>query len=321
MIYCVLLNPTLDKILEIPNFEVGGTFQIASQHEFPVGKAISVALTLRELGEQVKVISFISKEDFSQYDSFLKNRDIDHIFIPVDGKTRSNTTIIDPINKTTTHIRFPGFKVTQKNIENLEQIIKEQVNVDDIVVVSGSFAPGIPSDYHIRLSDIVTQKKAKIIIDTSGKPLETLLSVHPFIIKANLEEMGKIIGKNLIETQELTGEPDFQTLKKLASTCRNNIKINSRFNILTLGKYGAILIDPDNCLYARVKMDNAVYTVGCGDAFLGGVIAGIQRNYTTEDILRLATACGAANTQMLGAGILSKKDVDKFVSMVKIETL
>lgn len=321
MIYCILLNPTIDRILEIPNFEVGGTYQITSYHEFPVGKAISVALTLRELGEQVMVIAFISNEDYSQYDSFLINRNIDHIFISINGKTRSNTTIIDPIKKTTTHIRFHGFKVIKEDIEKLEQIIKENVKIDDIVVLSGSFSPGIPSNYHIRLSDIVLMKKANIIIDTSGTPLETLVSAKPLVIKANLEEMGKIIGKNLIDTQELLEDPDKLMLQNLALKCKQGLKLNNLFNILTLGKYGAILISSDKILYARVNVENAIYTVGCGDAFLGGLLAGIQRRYGIEEILRLATACGAANTQMLGAGILSKKDVDKFAPMVKIELL
>jgi 1-phosphofructokinase family hexose kinase len=321
MIQCVLLNPTIDRILQIPNFEVGGTFQVSAFDEFPVGKAISVALTLKEIKEKVSVIAFIGKEEISQYEAFLNGRDIKHILIPIEGKTRSNTTILDTNQATTTHIRFPGFAVNQSHLKIMEKHIQDNINKDDFVILSGSFPNGVPNDYHLQLSKIIEQRQARFIVDTSGKPLETLQSVHPYIIKANLEEMSSIIGKKLIEKQELTEIPNKTTIKNLALSCRESIKIKNLFNVLTLGKYGAILFNSNTIMYSYLEVKNAIYTVGCGDAFMGGLVAGMNRNYPIEDIFRLATACGAANTQCLGAGILNNQDVEKFKPQVKIQKI
>jgi fructose-1-phosphate kinase PfkB-like protein len=50
-------------------------------------------------------------------------------------------------------------------------------------------------------------------------------------------------------------------------------------------------------------------------------MAGLEQNLSDEDCLRLATACGAANTQTDGPGLLKKADVDAFYPKVKIKRL
>ena len=55
MIYAILLNPSIDQIYEINNFSIGGTFKVNNNIVYPVGKAISFALAVRELDKKVKL--------------------------------------------------------------------------------------------------------------------------------------------------------------------------------------------------------------------------------------------------------------------------
>ena len=59
MIFCILLNPTLDMVAHIKDFSAGSTYNISQPEHFPVGKAISVALTLSTLNLPVHVVSLI----------------------------------------------------------------------------------------------------------------------------------------------------------------------------------------------------------------------------------------------------------------------
>ena len=53
-IIALLLNPTIDQIFEIDNFYVGGTFKVNESIIYPVGKAISFAIGIRELNDDNK---------------------------------------------------------------------------------------------------------------------------------------------------------------------------------------------------------------------------------------------------------------------------
>jgi fructose-1-phosphate kinase PfkB-like protein len=62
-----------------------------------------------------------------------------------------------------------------------------------------------------------------------------------------------------------------------------------------------------------------VSTVGSGDAFLAGFLSGTYSGAGDEDALREAVACGAASTQLLGAGVLAGGDVDAIARQVVVE--
>ena len=69
-IISILLNPTIDQIYEIENFEVGGTFKVKNSIIFPVGKAISFSLGFQELNNSkaiIKVIALIGKGEITLY--------------------------------------------------------------------------------------------------------------------------------------------------------------------------------------------------------------------------------------------------------------
>jgi 1-phosphofructokinase/tagatose 6-phosphate kinase len=72
-------------------------------------------------------------------------------------------------------------------------------------------------------------------------------------------------------------------------------------------------------LLARVdSMSEVVSSVGSGDAFLAGYLSGIYVGASEEDALREAVACGAASTQLLGAGVLAPGDVEAIARQVTV---
>ncbi|GAA3964557.1 carbohydrate kinase family protein [Allohahella marinimesophila] len=65
--------------------------------------------------------------------------------------------------------------------------------------------------------------------------------------------------------------------------------------ICTHGEAGATLLDKSGGWHSQVActVDPVVDTNGAGDAFFSGFLKGYLLGYTTEDSLKLATACGA----------------------------
>lgn len=95
---------------------------------------------------------------------------------------------------------------------------------------------------------------------------------------------------------EITGESD---ALQAAQILRE--KYSARAVIITDGEAGcAIASDELNDRIATYSI-NALDSTGAGDAFLGGMLAGLHHGLAWPDVLRLANACGAACCEISGA--------------------
>ena len=61
----------------------------------------------------------------------------------VEGETRTNLKVIDPVNHTNTDLNEPGITVSEEILNGLLQELLLEVNQGDIVVLSGS----LPTPY------------------------------------------------------------------------------------------------------------------------------------------------------------------------------
>ena len=321
-IISILLNPTIDEIYEIENFHVGGTFKVKNKIIYPVGKAISFALGLRELNQSrdlLKVIAFIGKEEIPLYSNFLNSKNIPFEFVKVDGKTRSNKTIDDPVNKTTTHIREFGFHVNKSEAQELIQSIENSVKESDICVFCGSLPLNLEDDIYYRLIMSCNEKGASCVLDTSGKALLEGIKANPKIIKPNLVELSQIIDDPNLN------RVDFSNIHIACKTIVRRAKplLNNELEIVltTLGDKGAILLTKEKILYGNVVVDKVIDTVGSGDSFLAGFVLNQAFNKDLIECFKCAIACGAANTLTLGPGIFHIEDVKRLLKKVEIKEI
>lgn len=316
----VLLNPTIDKIYEIENFDVEGTFKVKRKEVFPVGKAISFALGVRTLTDRndlVHVIAFIGYDDTLAYTNFLESKKINRDFIRIRGKTRSNITINDPIRKTTTHIREEGFSVEdEEDVQKFVKKIVKKVGKGDIVVFSGSTPPNIDRYIYNNLIKICKKNKAITVLDSSGIPLISGVTANPHIIKPNLTELAQILQKpDLNKINRLNIPEACNILTREARPLLNN---ELKIILITLGDKGAICLTKNIALYGDVKVEKVKDTVGSGDAFLAGFVYNYAQEKSIEECFRYAIACGAANTKISGPGIFSLDDVVAISKKIKI---
>ena len=91
--------------------------------------------------------------------------------------------------------------------------------------------------------------------------------------------------------------------------------------LLTLGEKGAICLTESEAYYGNVKIENAIDTVGSGDAFLAGFIYKFLRGREIVECFKCAIASGAANTLIPGPGILKKEIVSELLKKVELVNL
>ncbi|HTO07199.1 MAG TPA: PfkB family carbohydrate kinase [Myxococcota bacterium] len=78
-------------------------------------------------------------------------------------------------------------------------------------------------------------------------------------------------------------------------------KTGAKLVALTLGPAGSLLFRAGEVAIAPAASVNVVDTTGAGDAFLGGLLAGITHDLDLESAARLGNACGAACCEQIGA--------------------
>ena len=318
-ILSILLNPTIDEVITVDNFKVGGTFKVVSRKIYPVGKAISYALGIRELDESyndLKVIACIGSEELHIYYNFLTSQKIDFEFIEIQGETRSNKTINDPVKGTTTHIRQKGFDINSEELEKLIDKIKENLEEGDIINFSGSIAPNLSPYIYQRLIGICNKLKAISILDSSGEPFINGVQAKPRIIKPNLIELSQLLGNtNLSKINFSNVVEDCKNLVKKAKVLLND---ELKIILITLGANGAICLTEKEALYGNVKVDKIIDTVGSGDAFLAGFTTNYIQQKEIIECFKLGVACGAANTLFPGPGLFQKEKVEELIKKVEI---
>jgi fructose-1-phosphate kinase PfkB-like protein len=66
----------------------------------------------------------------------------------------------------------------------------------------------------------------------------------------------------------------------------------------------------------------ALSTIGSGDAYLAGMLAGLlHRKVSPVEAVRLAAGCAAANAETLGAGVFEARRAEELAEEVRAEFL
>ncbi|MBJ7366056.1 MAG: 1-phosphofructokinase family hexose kinase, partial [Thermoleophilia bacterium] len=175
----------------------------------------------------------------------------------------------------------------------------------DIVVLAGSLPRDVPAEYYAVLAQKLARPDLRIVVDAPGSALREALLAEPWLVSPNTREAEDVVGNE-------------DAAAGAAMLCHmgagNALVHDERGCVASLTGDGGT-----RTLLARVDaMTEVVSTVGSGDAFLAGYLAGVYVGASEEDALREAVACGAASTQLLGAGVLAPGDVEAIARQVTV---
>ncbi len=95
---------------------------------------------------------------------------------------------------------------------------------------------------------------------------------------------------------EITGESD---ALRAAQILRE--RYNAKAVVITDGEAGCAIASDELTARGAAYPTTAIDSTGAGDAFFGGMLAGLHFGLAWKDILKLANACGAACCEILGA--------------------
>lgn len=309
MILTITTNPAIDKVYSVSDYKIGGVFRPDSMTETAGGKGLNVARVASLLGEEVTATGFIGGSTGEFIERGVKEQGILSRFVHINGISRICIAVMDKKNNTSTEILEPGPMVSEDEINRFIEQYKALLDECDIVTASGSLPEGAPVDFYRCLIEEARTKGKKFILDTSGKYFKAGVEGLPFMIKPNVEEMEKVLGRPL------------ESIKDKAEALMEFKEMGITLPCMTLGKDGAIAYLSDGAYHFTAPELKVVNTVGSGDSFIAGCASGLNRGIGYLESVRLGMACGMANTQFFKTGMISLELVDKYLKVIKVEKL
>ena len=310
-IFTLTLNPAVDHNIIVESFKTGEVMRSIQSTVTAAGKGINVARTLTCLRNSAEAFCLVGKQEAHHYKSLRTSR-FKLQMVPVEGATRSNITIADSRGKLAAHLQTQGFRVREEQLQKITRDLENQAGEGDVLVISGSTPDGVPAGYYEQLIRNCSKKGYRVIFDSSGSHYKNGLEGIPDVIKPNIEELKELSGSDIRTVADIIREAKMLNYKGIGMV------------FISRGKKGVLLSVKDQPGYWTASVTPGAGTregneIGCGDAMIAGIALSLLHSYETEDLLRMAVACGAANLLSKGPGVVAPDDVQNLFSQAVVK--
>ncbi|WP_455660525.1 1-phosphofructokinase [Pradoshia sp.] len=303
MIYTVTLNPSVDFIVEVEDFQLDGLNRMSKEAKYPGGKGINVSRILQRIGVDNTALGFSGGFPGEFILDALKKEGINEAFIHVEEDSRINIKL-----KTGQETEINGLGPaisTEKMNELLKKL--EGMKEGDILVLSGSIPPSLSKDLYHDLTKKFAAKGIQVVVDASGKALMDVVKEHPFLVKPNHHELGE-----LFETKTETIEDAIHYGRILVEQGAQNV-------IVSMAGAGALLINHEGVYSATVPKGTVKNSTGAGDSLVAGFIGKWDQTKDLLQAFQYGVASGSATA--FNYDLAEKQDIETLLPEVQITKL
>lgn len=281
MIYTVTLNPSLDYVVDVDDFELGRTNRAVSERLYAGGKGINVSFVLRNLGFESTALGFSAGFTGEEIKKQIQERGITENFITVlNGQSRINIKLR---GQQETEINGMGPDIEK---EHIQQLLKKLsvLSTGDYLILAGSVPMKINDTIYYDILKTLDKKGIKAVVDTTGDLLLNVLKYHPFLIKPNIHELSE-----LFSTEIKTKEEVVQYGLKLQDMGAQNV-------IVSMAGDGAVFICENGEIYKSEAPKGVVKnSVGAGDSMVAGFLAGFCETKDFAKAFKMGVCTGSAS--------------------------
>ncbi len=307
MITTICLNPCFDKTVELDKLLVGQVNRIQDIRVDQGGKGLNVAVVAERLGLDVECVGIMGEEGSADLCAIMDREHLKHHFLTIPGHVRTNMKICTRDGSGVTELNEPGAAITPEQLDAFFSLAREKTADSDMVVITGSLPPGCPEGTNRDLMKALAGKKC--IVDIEGKELELVAKGEwkPFLIKPNLKELERTLGIEL------------RTMRTIRDAALLFIRLGVEHAVVSMGAMGAMYVSAEKTLFAPALRVEIKSTVGAGDAMIGGLLLGYEREGDMVKAFRYGIAAGAASVMTAGTQLIVRSDFERLLDQVRIQ--
>ncbi|MDU4277692.1 1-phosphofructokinase [Finegoldia magna] len=298
MIYTVTLNPSIDYIMRLDDFQNGETNRAKVTELYAGGKGIMVSKLLHNLDVKSKNIGFLGGFTGEYIEKLLDDMRILHDFTKINGNNRINVKLkMD----SEIEVNAPGPDISKGELEDFYEKLS---GIDGgIVSFSGSVAANMDKDIYIEMIKKLSPN-TRFTLDTTGDVLLKSLDYHPLLLKPNQAELEEIYGDK------------FNSKEEIISYIKSTMIPKAEYVICSLGSDGAIFVSENNSFYIPIVKGEVINSVGAGDSMVAGFIYAYLNEMSEEDMFKMAVASATATVFSYDMG--EKDQINEIFGKLKI---
>lgn len=303
MIYTVTLNPSIDYIVHVEKLKLGDLNRMTNDFKLPGGKGINVSRILKRINVESTALGFLGGFTGNYISNWLTKEQIQTKFTPIREDTRINIKLK---SETETEINGLGPVITKEEMQELKHTLR-RISADDIVVLSGSTPVTLRKGFYEELIQIIKDKHAEFIIDTTGKDLLNALPQKPLLIKPNNHELAELFNVK------------FQTVEDIIPFGKRLLEDGAQHVIISMAGNGALLFTKDGIYRSNVLQRPLKNSVGAGDSMIAGFVGTFSEHNDPLEAFKWSVACGSATA--FSDDLASVDLINELISEVEIEKL
>lgn len=302
-------NPSIDRVALIDGRPEG---IVAASHgiESAGGKAIHAASVARLLGCDSSVITTAGGSNGRLLVDLLRAGSLTARIVEAAAPTRGTYTLVNDVEGDLVEVHEPSAPLAASECDGLVRALEDLPSPPRVVAVCGSLPPGAPVELPARLIETAAARGAVTILDCSTpEALSAGLAAGPDLVAPNLAEAGR-----LLET-ELKPNPGDAELVAVTSDLRER---GAKAVWLSLGSAGSVLVSAEGSVRLTAPATGRVVNaVGCGDALIGGLAAGLVAGLGLRSAAALGVAAATDKLSRLHPCLVDRRAVEKLVNTVE----
>ncbi|HET56780.1 MAG TPA: 1-phosphofructokinase [Ignavibacteria bacterium] len=307
MILTVTPNPLLERRLFFENISFGKINRAFSENFYAGGKGINVSRQLNQLGIKNLALTFLGGHNGKLLRKALEYESINFNAVSTKDETRYATVTINKQNNALTSFFSQNSDFNENEVDEFINKMDKAIQNCSIVVFAGS-APNKLSQKVFTEGISLANKYDKIsILDTYGEHLKECIELSPFAIHNNRKEIEDSLGINISNEENI--------LDWLDALYKKSIKMA----FVTDGEKEVYSSKFDFHFKASPPKVNSINSLGSGDAFVAGIVYGLERSLVYEDFLKLAIALGSFNTQQLEAANVKMSEAETLLDIIEVQ--
>ena len=284
------LSPAWDITCRGRNIDWGLHQEIDEQTVRPAGKALNVSKALAWMGQRNIAAGLWGRDDYPQMLAAVRTLwpAIRVKLTAAAGRTRQNITVVDSAKNKEMHLRNKSRLASADSMKKLQADLKAIVRRGSICVLAGTMPDsGLLGDV-IRIVEFCKSRRAKIVLDTSGRPLKEIVDTgSAWLIKPNVEELRELLGEQVKDGPVSLAKAGRKLLDKVEIV------------LISRGARGGVVVTKDGAWQGRCTGRAKIFsTVGCGDFLLAGFLKALEDGSGTD--LALKTAIKVATARAWG---------------------
>jgi 6-phosphofructokinase 2 len=297
-IVTLTINPSLDKSTHFTGLIAEQKIRCESPRYDAGGGGINVSKAISKLGGSSICVFTSGGSSGEMLEELIKKEGIESIAIKTKNWTRENFIAFENTTQSQYRFGFPGNEFSEDEKDKIIEMVSTLKA--EYLVISGSLNEGLPTDFYQKIAETAKASGIKVIVDTSGEPLQKVLETSVYMIKPNIGELAKLMGVERLE------------LADVEKAAKNVIeKGAAEIVVVSLGADGAILVSKDITEYVAAPKVKKKSTVGAGDSMVGGMVWALSQNKSLKEVIQIGVCCGTAATMNEGTQLFKVEDVEK----------